>query len=605
MSRVRLAAPLAAPVAVFAASAALLAAVGAPAPQPPSAPPGGVPFQSFGGGDGFYRSAVGRRADQFAQELTEARAALRAAPVAPDLRRALLARIDRTVNATEELGRVARRNGDRRQLARAFDAVETEAAGLTEAVRRADGVGRLFGRATYAYQQLAAAVEEPDQNPARVRRGVVRLAAGFAEEADDLLDAAERHLPGGVPRDLERALKRAERSAQRLSLNLEESGDLAAAGRDLRAVSTAWADALALFGRVPALPAPVQAEATRADGLYRRLAARLGAANPNPGPLPPGPLPGPVVPPVLPPARTPTVAVGASDGGGPRVVVYTDLRSPPALNFFAYDPQFRGGVRVAAADVNGDGVADVVTGPGNGMPPLVRVFDGRDGGLLAEFPGHDPGWTGGINVAASGLLPDGRSLVAVGPQTGGAPIVKVFDLVAGKEVSSFPAYPARLRGGARVAWVDLDGNGTPNLVTAPGECDHRPVVRVFDALGRKVVAEFEAYDPTWRRGVWVAGYGRLVVCGPDGGSIPVVRAFDPRRPARPAFEALAFPEEFRGGARVGAADVNADGTLDVLVTPGTGIPDTPLVVLDGRTWREMARLPAFPGFDGGGFVSGK
>lgn len=49
--------------------------------------------------------------------------------------------------------------------------------------------------------------------------------------------------------------------------------------------------------------------------------------------------------------------------------------SIPKLDFLAYDSSFTGGVRVAAADITGDGHADIITGQGPGGG-TVRTFNG-------------------------------------------------------------------------------------------------------------------------------------------------------------------------------------------------------------------------------------
>jgi RHS repeat-associated protein len=218
---------------------------------------------------------------------------------------------------------------------------------------------------------------------------------------------------------------------------------------------------------------------------------------------------------------TPEVVAGAAAGGGPRVTV-TDPRSGSALaSFFAYDPAFRGGVRVAVADIDDDGRAEIVTAPGDGGGPHVRVFDGTGRNLGRDFMAYDPGFRGGATVAAADTDGDGRADFVTGPGRGGGPHVKVVSGATGAVLQSFFADAPTDRGGVWVAAADVDGNGLADVVTGSGvgRASH---VRAFAGAGT-AFAEWEVYEPS-----------------------------------------------FLGGVRVATADVNGDGFADVLTGPAAG-----------------------------------
>src|SRR5207253_2623408 len=94
--------------------------------------------------------------------------------------------------------------------------------------------------------------------------------------------------------------------------------------------------------------------------------------------------------------------------------------------FLAYPAGFTGGVRVALADVTGDKVPDIVTAAGPGGGPHVKVFDGATGKLVASWFAYNPGFAGGVYVAAGDTDGDGRAEVITGAGPGGGPHVKVF-----------------------------------------------------------------------------------------------------------------------------------------------------------------------------------
>jgi hypothetical protein len=139
--------------------------------------------------------------------------------------------------------------------------------------------------------------------------------------------------------------------------------------------------------------------------------------------------------------------VGADAGAGPHVKVFDGATSAAVDSFFAYDPSFAGGVRVAAGDVNGDGVADIITGAGAGAGPHVKVFDGRSGAEVQSFFAYGADFTGGVYVAAAVLNGDGIVDIVTGAGSAAAGgHVKVFDGRSGADCGAFsrtgPSLPA-------------------------------------------------------------------------------------------------------------------------------------------------------------------
>jgi hypothetical protein len=226
---------------------------------------------------------------------------------------------------------------------------------------------------------------------------------------------------------------------------------------------------------------------------------------------------------------------------------------------------FKGGVRVATGDVNGDGRGDLITGAGPGGGPHVRVFDGRSGAVLHDFFAFDAAFKGGVSVAAGDVNGDGRADLVAGAGPGGGPHVKVFSGADGSVRDSFFAFDAAFMGGVRVAVGDYGGDGVADLIAGAGP-GGGPHVRVFDGKTHAVRAEFMAFDAAFTGGVSVAtgrflGQDALFV-GAGEGAGPHVKAFA-LADGRLIGSFFAFAPEFDGGVNLAFARVGGRDTLVV------------------------------------------
>src|SRR5262249_7999241 len=80
--------------------------------------------------------------------------------------------------------------------------------------------------------------------------------------------------------------------------------------------------------------------------------------------------------------------VGGGPQGGPRVLVLSGAllavrnvagaQAAPLANFFAGDPATRGGIHVAAKDLGGDSLADILAGSGELAADRLSVYLGKN-----------------------------------------------------------------------------------------------------------------------------------------------------------------------------------------------------------------------------------
>ena len=198
------------------------------------------------------------------------------------------------------------------------------------------------------------------------------------------------------------------------------------------------------------------------------------------------------------------IVTGADAGAGPHVKVFSGQTGGELQSFFAYSVSFLGGVRVAAGDVNNDGLADIITGAGAGGVPHVKVFDGKTGSELRSFLAYDSAFSGGVFVGGGDVDGDGFADVVTGADAGATPHVKVFSGQTGAELRSFLAYTPSFAGGVRVAAGDVNGDGFADVITGAGMGDTSHV-KVFDGRTSAELLSFFAFGLGFTGGVYVAG----------------------------------------------------------------------------------------------------
>ncbi len=164
---------------------------------------------------------------------------------------------------------------------------------------------------------------------------------------------------------------------------------------------------------------------------------------------------------------------------------------------------------------------------------------------------------------------------AAGTDAGGPSIATFYNPDGTARFSVQPFGPA-FAGGVRVAVGDVDGDGTPDLITAAGP-GTTPSVKTYSGVDGTELGGFTAFEDSFTGGVNVAA-GDLnqdgvdeIILSPDAGGGPRVRIVSGADGAEVLADFMGLEDPgFRGGVRVAVGDVNQDQVPDLLVGAGAG-----------------------------------
>ena len=252
-------------------------------------------------------------------------------------------------------------------------------------------------------------------------------------------------------------------------------------------------------------------------------------------------------------------------------------------HFAVFDSSLKGGGYVAAGDIDGDGKDELILGSGPQYPAQVRIYT-LEGSQKGSFFPYPQGFRGGVRVAAGDVDGDGKAEMITAPGPGLESRIHIFDAQGKEKIAGGAlAYTKSFIGGVHLAIGDVDGDGKAEIITAPGP-GGGPHVRIFNGQLEDIGRDFFAYDSSMTDGVTIATIktptGMRLVTGVESWAAPLIKQFRIFPDFQFINEFLALSTEDRAGVTVGAFDLQNDGFDEIaLTTNGGSVPQ--INIFDG------------------------
>lgn len=161
------------------------------------------------------------------------------------------------------------------------------------------------------------------------------------------------------------------------------------------------------------------------------------------------------------------IITGTGPGGGPQVRIFNEKGSV-IWQTFAFHKNFRGGISVASGDIDGDDKDDLIVSQLSQEQAWVKAYAVNEQKTIhANFLAFPAGFKGGAHVAAADVSGNGKAEIITGAGAGGSSQIRVFD-GSGKWIGlQAVAFDKDYSGGVLVEAADINGDKKAEIIASP------------------------------------------------------------------------------------------------------------------------------------------
>lgn len=183
----------------------------------------------------------------------------------------------------------------------------------------------------------------------------------------------------------------------------------------------------------------------------------------------------------------------------PKIDIYE--YSGELLNtFYAHNKNFKFGVSVSICDYDNDKQIEIVTAPGVGGGPHIKIFD-KNGGLKNNFFAGNKNFRGGLNIDCKIDNFLNEAQIAVAPKSDSPSYILIYNS-KGELENSFMAYDTKYKKEVNVKIYDVDSDYKNEIITSPAY-GGTSQIKIFETNGKKI-KEFFAYNKNLTQGSYLS-----------------------------------------------------------------------------------------------------